>query len=941
MYAICVNVQSLLANMTRVALLANILRPILLICTEARTTEDILYSEIQINGYDTLRSDSASRHSGGVVVYKKTGVRCKIVSNIVHAYDHIFVLDVEDSPCRGKWLLVYHSPNSSHPEFIDRLEMAYDDCVTPGQRSHVCGDFNINMHDNNLQPANRLRLQRFFHHNSLKQHVKKYTRVAPQSSTIIDLFASNDNQVKIEVSDDHKIADHKTLIMRKPTTRKSYDRIKITDRNACTYDTFTDILDTMLNASDENLTNFDDRAARIHNAIHDCVNSLTCEKTITLAYAKRWYTDELRRLRRSEEDAHRRAQILRTDEAWILYRRARNIYNKELNRAKNDEIRDIFIQNGRDTKKIWLELKKIFNNHPPQPDFINFDGRILGDDQEIANNFNTYFIDSVTALHDMITPEPFELQPLDIELNTCDGFKPLTPDVIYDVLNKIKKNSGVKNVNKEILRMSLDVCGEDLLSIYNYSLTNGVFPQIWKCTFVTPIPKVQRTNKAEEFRPINQAYITDKVIQSGVKMQLEEHVRLNEILSPVQSAFRGHHSCETSINLILLKWKEAVMRKKKIIAVFLDLKRAFETVDHTILCAVLSHYGVRGKALDWFRSWLHDRRQYTTYKNKTSDSKQIKIGIPQGTPLSCILFILYINEIPRVLINCFINLFADDTLIWVEADDWETATTMLNEDLERVSKFLRMMKLKLNVEKTKCMCLGMTRSERLLQRPQIVIDNEPVIEVNCLKYLGVMIDNGLSFNENLEYLMKKIAKKVGFLARNKKRMDMQTRLLFYRTIISPHFDYCASILLLATESQILELQKLQNKCLRLITSSDRRTNIHGMLNETNLLDVKQRLCYNVLVLVFKAQRKLLPAYLSQHFVFVSDSQPYNLRRNKLLRPPTYRTTNSQNSFVYRGTQMYNDMLALHDINEGTTLEHFKKIAEQFARAHYSSHRIPT
>lgn len=215
-----------------------------------------------------------------------------------------------------------------------------------------------------------------------------------------------------------------------------------------------------------------------------------------------------------------------------------------------------------------------------------------------------------------------------------------------------------------------------------------------------------------------------------------------------------------------------------------------------------------------------------------------------------------------------------------------------------------MMKLKLNLSKTKFMAIGFNTAAHNVS---VRIDNCEIEEVSVIKYLGVMIDNQLTFGDNVDYLIKKISRKISFLGRCKKKMDTDTRLLFYKTIIVPHFDYCSTLLLLANDSQIERLQKQQNRALRIIFNEQRRAHIHTMLSTLSLLDVKQRITFNVLVLIYKARTNQLPTYLSKHFRTVRDLQPYNLRRNDLLRPPTYRTTSSQNSLLYKGSLLYNDV----------------------------------
>lgn len=291
-----------------------------MICTEARTTDMILDSEIRINGYDHIRSDSLTRHSGGVVVYKRSDVKSNVVHDDVSGYDNVLVLDVYDTACRGRWFLVYHSPNSPHDVFIDRLELIYDQYAQEGNKTKVCGDFNVNMHSSSTQVTHKARLERFFTLNSLKQHVKKFTRVTQQSRTIIDLFASNDPLIKIEVKSDDMIADHHALFMTKPERKPRYEKRNIVDRSGCTYEAFTDKLRLALSQRDQSENDLHSAAEFMKGAIYDSINSLTSEKSITPSYSKKWFTNELRALRADEKRSHHRAQIINDTDSWHEYR---------------------------------------------------------------------------------------------------------------------------------------------------------------------------------------------------------------------------------------------------------------------------------------------------------------------------------------------------------------------------------------------------------------------------------------------------------------------------------------------------------------------------------------------------------------------------------------------------------------------------------------------
>lgn len=203
-----------------------------------------------------------------------------------------------------------------------------------------------------------------------------------------------------------------------------------------------------------------------------------------------------------------------------------------------------------------------------------------------------------------------------------------------------------------IINDSIEYTGYFLKSIINESLNKIIMPELWKISTVIPIPV-----KAEEYRPINTLPPDEKMIEKYVKKQLVEHINKNNILVKQQSGFGENHSCETTLNYVINKIKCDIGEGNIVIVIFLDLKRAFETVDRDILLRKMKEYGIRGKEWKWFKSYLTNRKQKTKFNEITSKEKNIDIGLPQGSGLGPICFTLYINDIvkaPKIWGNCSI-----------------------------------------------------------------------------------------------------------------------------------------------------------------------------------------------------------------------------------------------------------------------------------------------
>lgn len=230
----------------------------------------------------------------------------------------------------------------------------------------------------------------------------------------------------------------------------------------------------------------------------------------------------------------------------------------------------------------------------------------------------------------------------------------------------------------------------------------------------------------------------------------------NNLITKFQSGFRKNHNCESLINLVVTNWKMAVHDKKVVIAVFLDLRRAFETVDQNILLKKLEMYGVNDVELSWFRTYVKDRKQRTKINGILSEEIDVVLGVPQGSVLGVLLFLIYINDMEKAVTLAKLVLFADDALLYVTGDSVESCLEVINADLKNLNLWFKMYKLKLNVDKTKCMILNGSTNE------DVKIEDQIVQKVSVIKYLGVMIDDKLEFKEHIDYICKKIAKKTFF-----------------------------------------------------------------------------------------------------------------------------------------------------------------------------------
>lgn len=250
---------------------------------------------------------------------------------------------------------------------------------------------------------------------------------------------------------------------------------------------------------------------------------------------------------------------------------------------------------------------------------------------------------------------------------------------------------------------------------------------------------------------------------------------------------------------------------------------------------------------------------------------------------------------------CKTSLFADDTLIYICGDNISEINAILNEDLENISNWLKMNKLKLNLSKTKYMAFNTKMNIT------VSIDGTNIENVTYIKYLGVIIDRKLKFEEHANYICKKIAKKVGFLRRIRRKLSLSNAILVYNTLVHPHFNYCSSILLLTTVEVMNRLQVLQNKAMRIILRFNIYTPINYMLETLKWMNIRKRITFNALIFIFKIKHGMFPEYLTKSVSAVKQMQPYNLRHGSNFRLDKYQKAITQNSIMYKGLKMFNEL----------------------------------
>ena len=288
----------------------------------------------------------------------------------------------------------------------------------------------------------------------------------------------------------------------------------------------------------------------------------------------------------------------------------------------------------------------------------------------------------------------------------------------------------------------------------------------------------------------------------------------------------------------------------------MDLKKAFDTVDHAILCHKLAQYGVIGRSNAWIANYLSNRVQKVKFNSAVSDAKSISVGVPQCSILGPLLFIIYLNDLPLSIHNCKVSCYADDTALYTSGPDCETVCENLQDDLNRVSYWLKGNRLSLNVTKTKTLCFS-TQHYRHGTNLNLNIDGTPLEQVSSYKYLGMVLDNRLNFNLHIDRLVKKSRQRIGCVGRVRKYITKSIALTLYKSMVLPLFDFGDILYSTSSQDSLARLEIVQNNACRIILRKDRLSHVADMLSELGIMSLFARRDFHLNIYMYKIRNDLI------------------------------------------------------------------------------------
>ena len=444
---------------------------------------------------------------------------------------------------------------------------------------------------------------------------------------------------------------------------------------------------------------------------------------------------------------------------WNLYKKSRNEVNNILKQSKRDYFRSHLDSAKNDPKKTWKLINQLTSRNVSNGTNINkieFNSEEMNDTCEIAEAFNTHFTEIGETLANKIPKTDTDPISYLKPTNTTFSFKTIDVNQVKTLLGKINvnKSSGLDNIPNKLLKMAAQIVSQSLTHIFNKSLCTGSFPNDWKLARVIPIHKNGAKYDLNNYRPISIISAVAKVFERIIHDQFYHYLTNHNLLTKCQSGFRASHSTVTALLETTNKWSVNIDNGLLNGVVFIDLKKAFDTIDHKILLQKLAHYGVDQNSSTWFRSYLSDRTQRCHVNGHLSSNQSIKFGVPQGSIIGPLLFLVYINDLPNCLNDGSSSMYADDTNISFQSSNLDELEKIMISDLSRLNIWLKANRLSLNIAKTEYMIIG-TRQKLITQdlnKINVRVDDTPIKRVQHTKSLGLIIDDNLQWKNHINAL---------------------------------------------------------------------------------------------------------------------------------------------------------------------------------------------
>lgn len=893
---------------------------------ETRLTNNIedLYC---LPSYDLYTNNNA-RNKGGVAIFTRQNINCKKINELCimsNSFESVFVECVIND-VNNSYGVIYRRPSSNNDDFITNLLCILEYTKQKRGKCYIMGDFNYDLlkYESYDVIRNYVHIMYSF---GFYPCINRPTRVSCNSATIIDNIWTNDttslrtNGILMTDQSDHFAPFTKIFFNSNPLySNDKYIELTYRDFKSCSKE---EMCATMM----ESLTEFrlsndvNESYTSLSNILSNVTNSCFPVKTKTIkskAAANPWITNEIKQLIKDKNKLYKKF-VKRPITYGEEYRNLRNRVNVEVRNAKKSFYGTKFQEVAGDSKKVWEILNNILNRTQKKKGFIDsikINEEILTDPQAMCNSMNNYFVNIGRKMNESLPPS--DTNPLQYLRGVYSNNFVITP-TSFEEINKTVKDlkvtsPGYDELHVNLLRNTIHIIGPVLVDIINLSFHQGIFPDLLKIAMLIPLLK-SSVKEANNLRPISILTTISKLIEKLVFDRLLTYLLDNNIIIHEQFAYLKSLSPQSAIVYLLDKIMNYLDRGEYVIGVFLDLSKAFDSISHEILLKKLSFYGVRGTALKWFSSYLSDRKQYTYLNNCKSTFASVTHGVPQGSTLGPLLFLVYVNDIINSSTILQFLLFADDTNVFYNGKNVTEMCVTVNIELQKLSKWFITNRLSIN--STKLHFVLFAGNKHVPNNINIQFDGIILNQEFSTKFLGIIIDSKLNWKKHVDYIQGKLSKICGIMHNIAYLLTAEAKILLYYSLFYPYIQYCNVAWGSASNATLKSLTLLQKRCIRTISGSGFRDHTNPLFKNLGILKINDVYILESLKFV-NNQLKNPNVY---NFQRVSDVHNVNTRNINHLRPRLAHTSLSKKFVTYSGCNLWNNLpLELRTITNNVTFK---------------------
>lgn len=854
-------------------------------------------SKYNIQNYNCFFTNRESSQAGGVCIF----IKSNIIANNIFSHDdgESSILGINLVKFKLNIFSIYKSPSANNEIFFNKLDLL----LSSYKNNIVIGDFNFDLLQSNINNEKYVNVIQSNGHTILNKISKKFsTRVTLNTHTIIDHIITDCLKYSYTISlSDLFISDHKVISLSITLALPINRRNTVLSKQVTNYKKIRN--DKQLDQLN-NLTSMDELIQKLQHIIKE--NTTTIRLPNSKKKRKVWITTDIVKMIQKRDKLYSLKQKNpHNAEICSIFKKIKISIQHQIELAKKEYYNSFFLRNEHKPKIIWNGIHELIYNtkktNEADNNILIVNNITIKDPEDIANCFNEFFT-SITSQfpsnHNPVSTatryniEAFSIRPVPLEFT-------------IKIINNLKTSSanGHDNISAKFLKEFINELAPVINNTINQHISEGSFPDSLKKAKIKPIFKAGQRTSPNNHRPIAVLPNLAKLYEITILTQFQNFLLQNDIIDKQQFGFVSKSSTTSACSQLISGIQHDLDKGEQVICLFIDIRKAFDCVDHHLLLHKLRLLGLNDKTFKIFESFLVNRVQYVRINDKDSQTLQIKAGVPQGAILSPTLFNFFINDIFRLKLNGSLQLYADDAVIKCTGKDITQIADAIEQDLHTVNTWFQNNKLQINIDKTKYIAF---KKRSTSNSPiQISLMQVPVEQVKTFTYLGLHIDEDLSWDYHLKKIKSSISSTAFAMRRIRNYVSTGAMWMMYNGYITPKLQYLNPLWNSAADYKLRELETIQNKIVKNILNLPRLHPSNLLYSPKTTPSLRSLNQFLSIMYIFNIKHD----YIKHNFTLktVSTVHSHNTRSSENYYILFYRTNKGLNSIISKGLRLFNNL----------------------------------